>query len=135
MSQDTLDVANRELREWRRKLEETEAYKKVLLWEAVIHSYGGSIPIHNNAGGIRKRAPSNEIPIIPNNAKKTQKDQVEGLTAECIRQNGGFAHLAKIKVYLEEHGVKTKIALVSWYLSQNKEMFVANRSKGWSLKK
>lgn len=134
MSQDTLDVAYRELREWRKKLEQTEAFKKVQLWEAVIRSYGGIADQqtkHNHSNKNRIEQPS--LDFLADN-KKTQKERVIEYSKDCIRQNGGFASLPRILVYLRERGIDMRAAMLSWYLSTNKDIFIADRSKGWSIK-
>lgn len=126
MSQDFLENAYKEHMHWVSEVKKTDAFKKMKLIEQVISSYGGVIPTNDYPKKDSSPAPA----IMATKLNKRQK-----ITALCLQYmlDRDYSSLQQLTAHVNAGGVEIESNALSWYLSQADNLFVPNRSLGWSL--
>lgn len=110
------------------ELQNSKPYQRITLIDQLIAAYGGSVEGTALPSGGKQTTVS-MIPKAP-----TKREQIIRHAIDCINYSGGHAPMRTIKAYLSLHGVATTDSSLSAYLSTEKDIFVADRTKGWGIK-
>ena len=129
MVSDILQVAYREYSSCMKELKASDAFQKLKAYEKVILLHGGTLPSSADKW-MQVHIEKLRAGVSQGRDRTGKMGRVWALSAECISQNGGYAHRKMIHTYLALKGTHLTLQRLSAYLSEASE-FEPNRENGW----